>query len=100
MTGAELIAAERQRQINAEGWDASHDDAHTGKQIQAAAEAYMVYGCNARYQSSPPMLWPWSEKHWKPIYHDEVRNLVKAGALIAAEIDRLNRIKESVCAVE
>jgi len=28
--------------------------------------------------------------HWKPTPDDRVRELVKAGALIAAEIDRLN----------
>ena len=35
-------------------------------------------------------LWPWSDKWWKPS-DDPVRNLVKAGALLAAEIDRLQR---------
>ena len=34
--------------------------------------------------------WPWSPEGWKPS-PDPVRNLVKAGALIAAEIDRLQR---------
>lgn len=91
MTGAELIAAERQRQINQEGWTSEHDDTHVGKELQAAAECYMVYGCNARYQQEPPMLWPWDGSFWKPSHHNEVRNLVIAGALIAAEIDRLQR---------
>ena len=31
--------------------------------------------------------WPWPPEFWKPS-DDPVRNLVKAGALIAAEIDR------------
>jgi hypothetical protein len=35
-------------------------------------------------------LWPWDESWWKP--GDRIRELAKAGALIAAEIDRLNRI--------
>lgn len=35
--------------------------------------------------------WPWDEEWWKPS-EDPVRNLVKAGALIAAEIDRLQRV--------
>jgi hypothetical protein len=32
---------------------------------------------------------PWGESWWKPTPEDRVRELVKAGALIAAEIDRL-----------
>ena len=36
--------------------------------------------------------WPWAKKWWKPS-DDPVRNLVKAGALIAAEIDRLESLK-------
>lgn len=34
--------------------------------------------------------WPWHSSWWKPS-DDPIRNLVKAGALIAAEIDRLQR---------
>jgi hypothetical protein len=37
---------------------------------------------------TPPPNWPWDAKWWKPSV-DHVRNLVKAGALIAAEIDRM-----------
>lgn len=36
--------------------------------------------------------WPWDENWWKPSL-DPIRNLVKAGALLAAEIDRLQRSK-------
>jgi hypothetical protein len=36
-----------------------------------------------------PGWWPWAERFWKPTPDDRVRELVKAGALIAAEIDRL-----------
>ena len=39
-----------------------------------------------------PDDWPWSDKWWKP--KDKIRDLVRAGALIAAEIDRLQRLKE------
>jgi len=34
--------------------------------------------------------WPFSSEWWKPA-QDPIRNLVKAGALIAAEIDHLQR---------
>jgi hypothetical protein len=36
--------------------------------------------------------WPWHPDWWKPS-RDPVQNLVKAGALIAAEIDRLQRVQ-------
>jgi hypothetical protein len=37
------------------------------------------------------IFWPWDQDWWKPS-PDPIRNLVKAGALIAAEIDRLQRL--------
>ena len=39
----------------------------------------------------PPDSWPWDEGDWNP--QDPERDLVKAGALIAAELDRLQRAK-------
>jgi len=36
-----------------------------------------------------PPIWPWEKSWWKPTPNDRVKELVKAGALIAAEIDRL-----------
>ena len=96
MTGIELIAVERQRQIAVEGWTPEHDDEHDAGQLSEAAACYADL---AAYQGShvdspidkrPPMGWPWSPDWWKPS-PDLIRNLVKAGALIAAEIDRLQR---------
>ena len=40
-------------------------------------------------------LWPWKEAWWKPTPEDRIRELVKAGALIVAEIDRLRRKEEA-----
>ena len=40
-----------------------------------------------------PGIWPWDHEFWKPS-EDQIRNLVKAGALIAAEIDRLIRANQ------
>lgn len=82
MTGTELIAAERQRQINAEGWTPEHDAEHDGGELVDAAACYLVPRLAHAY-------WPWSRDWWKPTPDDRVRELVKAGALIAAEIDRL-----------
>jgi hypothetical protein len=86
MNGVELIAAERERQVTEEGWTPEHDDQHKGGQLAEAAACYAVQasgGTVTRYD------WPWESKWWKP--GDPLRGLVKAGALIAAEIDRLQR---------
>ena len=42
----------------------------------------------------PPTLWPWALSQWKPTPDDRIRELTKAGALIAAEIDRLTELEE------
>jgi hypothetical protein len=51
-----------------------------------------IHGATNVAMSTEPLAWPWAEKWWKPS-EDQVRNLVKAGALIAAEIDRIQRLK-------
>jgi len=90
-TGADMITAERSRQITVEGWTAEHDDGHPGQPLIRAA---IVYANSARaaprFAVAWDALWPWDWKWYKPSA-DPIRNLVKAGALIAAEIDRLNR---------
>ncbi len=96
MTGAELIAAERQRQIEVEGYDAAHDDSSHGEYAPGgpalirAAHSYLLRGTRltAGFTGAPP-YWPWDAEYWKP--STPIRNLVKAGALIAAEIDRRQR---------
>jgi hypothetical protein len=88
MAGIDDIAAERQRQINVEGWTAEHDDEHANGCMASAAACYAL----AAYLGNdwkPTRHWPWDEKCWKP--KDRRRNLVIAGALIAAEIDRIDR---------
>lgn len=95
MTGIESIAAERQRQIEAEGWTAEHDDKHTEGELAHAAAEYAWHagvseGGRAEFPpGAPSELWPWASKWWKPKSRRE--DLVRAGALIAAEIDRLDR---------
>ena len=82
--GAGLIAAERDRQRTAEAFDAKHDAAHQWGELRDAAICY-VQAANAH--SPQEFRWPWDSGCWKP--KDRIRNLVRAGALIAAEIDRL-----------
>lgn len=85
--GAALIAAERQRQVDAEGWTPEHDDEHTSGEMRLAASAYLI---TSPAPEHAPGYWPWERSWWKPS-GDPVRDLVKAGALIAAEIDRIER---------
>lgn len=102
--GAGLIAAERLRQILDEGYSAPHDDAHNLGELSMAAAAYagvasaQARGASAEEFPAEMMLsegeWPWEEDSWRPD-EDPLRNLVKAGALIAAEIDRLLRIRDA-----
>lgn len=91
--GCEQILAERIRQIDAEGWTEAHDDAHTGGELLLAAWAYLtesdVFG-GEPCGDEPPEGWPWAADWWRPS-PDLEKNLVRAGALIAAELDRLER---------
>ncbi len=91
--GAGLIAAERQRQIDAENWTPEHDDTHTIGELVDAAVCYLRHGLDAEMPVVWP--WPWTEDWWKPS-DDPIKNLVRAGALIAAEIDRLTRAAAGV----
>lgn len=94
-TGIELIAEERQRQIEKEGWTEEHDSEHPQDTMALAAVCYAIPSTLREYVYNPstkehiPEFWPWSRDWWKPTPNDRVRELVKAGALIAAEIDRI-----------
>jgi hypothetical protein len=93
-----LIAAERKRQIEAEGWTPDHDAAHCDGSLAIAAAVYaipdnrLIRKTRDDGSAGVPTMWPWDAAWWKPSPHDRVRELVKAGALIAAEIDRLQRV--------
>lgn len=88
MNGIESIAAERRRQIEVEGWTPEHDDEHDSGEMAAAASCYSIAAFYKPYERFP-VFWPWGKSWWKP--KDRRSNLVRAGALIAAEIDRLDR---------
>lgn len=91
-TGIELIAEERQRQIEKEGWTAEHDNLHYAGALACAGACYALDVVG--YHKTAEDCWEWERKWWKPTPNDPVRQLVKAGALIAAEIDRLQREQE------
>lgn len=80
------IANERLRQVIAEGWSAAHDDEHIRFELARAAAAYAASAAG-RY----PMYWPWDIAWLKPT--NPRRDLIKAAALIVAEIERLDRIE-------
>jgi hypothetical protein len=86
------IAAERRRQIEAEGWTPEHDDEHDDGDLALAAACYAA-GDEVRASEPPhPSLWPGHGDWWKPT--DRRRDLIKAGALLVAEIERLDRAEE------
>jgi hypothetical protein len=83
MTAITEIQAERQRQIEVEGWTPEHDDKHDNGEL---ADAATCYAC----PSTRSLIWPWDEQWWKPTTRR--RDLIKAAALIVAEIERLDRL--------
>lgn len=108
-TGAERIADERHRQKCVEGYTTAHDAEHTDGALTNAASMYLNFADWQRRYPDHPLTgleflnvgdihglgrvgdaWPWRDEDFKPA--DRVRNLEKAGALIAAEIDRLSTL--------
>lgn len=98
--GIALIANERHRQIEKEGYTPEHDDSHDKGELIKACDAYLnialyqianngLISAGCRYVSR--QRWPWSEDSFEPS-DDTIENLTKAAALIAAEIDRLQRL--------
>lgn len=107
-SGVDLIRRERLRQITSEGYGENHDDRHRDASIAWAAVCYAaperVYR-EERFAAGPMFKdpWPWHDsddkrkrsanfpQHIPTDGPERVAMLVKAGALIAAEIDRLQR---------
>jgi len=87
------VLDERHRQIYEEGWTAEHDDQWAHGELAAAAGCYALHVCltvRGRALMGPvPTPWPWDPSWWKP--KDTRRDLVRAAALLLAEIERLDR---------
>lgn len=98
------VAAERQRQVESEGWTPEHDDKHEGGELATAGACYALerramdggywtYGGRdpelSKWIRAKPQLWPWHADWWKPA--SRRRDLIRAAALIVAEIERLDR---------
>lgn len=100
------IAAERKRQQEKEGWTIEHDDDHNDGSLAKAAACYALSGAGVkdmvailedhgtgvrgRSIEKVPRHWPWASNWWKP-KKNKRKDLVRAGALIIAEIERLDR---------
>lgn len=92
--GAVMIANERTRQIEEEGYHKEQDAGHEEGELALAGAVYAlndvigkVFGPETSDETLAD-LWPWFPEDFKP-KKDRINNLVRAGALIAAEIDRL-----------
>lgn len=90
--GLDLIAAERKRQKEQEGFDPTRDvELYTDGELALAGACYALGDLHRSKEmyGEPPPEWPWGKEWWKPTPQNRVGELAKAGALIAAEIDRL-----------
>lgn len=81
------IRAERQRQMDAEGWTPEHDDEHDKGELASAAACYI--GSTIGRKQYFLHFWPWDSRWWKPTTPE--RDLIKAAALIVAELERRAR---------
>lgn len=107
-TAARDVLAERAGQVSREGWGPAHDDAHRLGELALAAACYALDGAERTHQVDlfsgigkrqvragwfdiKRLLWPWDWAWFKP-KTDRRRNLVIAGALVLAEIERLDRV--------
>lgn len=98
----EKVEKERRRDELDEGWSREHDDEHDKGEMAMAAACYAAPEPISVWRSHVEGLgsnvfidaWPWDKKWDKRDKHDRKRRLVIAGALIVAELERLDRIED------
>lgn len=98
-TGVELIAIERKRQIAELGFDYTNDAFYANEELARAGAWYSLPTFDRiKFESlqiknqdkkSVVNIWPWDRHYYKPSPEDRIKELAKAGALIAAQIDYL-----------
>lgn len=111
MSVIEEIAAERERQKTGEGWSDIHDDHHKDRSLIKAAACYIEGVClddaeRAVMEEHPiggtpfrlKETWPWAREWWKP--KTRRRDLVRAAALVVAEIERMDRESNELADIE
>lgn len=91
-TGIELITEERQEQIKKHGFNSDHDRQFINGELLEAA----MYAITESDEYSQPGLFDDFEMNIELHRHDDLRNLIVAGALIAAEIDRIQNGNKEV----
>ncbi|WP_147112164.1 hypothetical protein [Tateyamaria sp. syn59] len=101
MSGIDAIAAERRRQIEVKGWTSNHDDQHGPGALAGSASAYamsaassLMCGSETPVVLDPPPFFGFDASDWNPETPRE--DLVRAGALIAAAIDQLERLRDQL----
>ncbi|MFW1838616.1 hypothetical protein ACG9XS_08595 [Acinetobacter gyllenbergii] len=94
------VLAERERQINVKGYSNDLDDLYEQNQLPRAASGYVDhvvgrswvfydYGPEAYQDDDVPEFWPWADDFWNPKSPRD--DLVRATAILIAEIERLDR---------
>lgn len=96
------VLNERERQMQVEGWSIEHDDKYELNELTRAAAGYTnnVVARGWTFPKDPegyqqeevPDFWPWDDAHWKP--KSPRQDLVRATALLIAEIERIDRKAE------
>jgi hypothetical protein len=93
------VIKERLGQIYREGYSEEHDDEHRDDNALArAAACYALAGTGGNgpfwisHLQVPQQVWPYRWE-WKP--KDRRHNLVRAAALLIAEIERMDRAEEA-----
>ncbi|MFP3645198.1 hypothetical protein [Paraburkholderia sp. SIMBA_054] len=101
MTQAEKdVLNERRRQVTGENFTARGDDQYDQGTLASAATCYGMYAADMLHplsqgdgfralEGKPPINWPWRAEWWKPKNPRDA--LVKAAAMIIAEIESLDR---------
>ncbi len=92
MSRQEIIAAiaeERKRQIMTEGYMPTHDDQWKNNELAYAASVYTLPEKGRHIDE-----WPFGEKKYHPLPMNRKKELIKAAALIVAEIERLERLEK------
>lgn len=84
------VARERDRQIKVEGRTLEGDDKYHTQQLPAAAASYIAHARGQHILATS--TWPFSAKSWKP--KTERDSLIKAAALLIAEIERRDRAQD------
>lgn len=93
LSGLEQIAAEQMRGPVISGWTPERAQYHDYRELTLAAAWYALPEDYRRFfDGNDCNFWPFDWEWWKPganTREGRIQELVKAGALIAAEIDRL-----------